>query len=97
MSKENLLLSADGDISLYKVEKEILNNLDELIEEFYKWKKTNCYDETLFVKFLKTKYGENSIEFIKVVGLYCGYINPKTGKIENDIKEEYKKTRWYNF
>jgi hypothetical protein len=97
MSKENLLLSADGDISLYKVDKEILNNLDNLIEEFYKWKKTKCYDETLFVKFLKNKFGENSIEFIKIVGLYCGKINQETGKIEDEIEEEYKETRWYNF
>jgi hypothetical protein len=97
MNKGNLLLSADGDISLYKVNNEILNNFDNLIEEFYKWKKTMCYDETLFVKFLKKKLGEDSIEFIKIVGHYSGKINRKTGKIENDIEEEYKETKWYNF
>jgi hypothetical protein len=97
MNKDNLLLSCDGDVSLYKVDKEILNNFDELIEEFYKWKKTKCYDETLFVKFLKNKFGANSIEFIRIVGLYGGKINQKTGNIEHDIEEEYKDTKWYNF
>jgi hypothetical protein len=96
-NKEDLLLSADGDISLYKVDKEIFNNLDELIERFYKWKKTNCYDETLFVKFLRNRFGENSVEFVKIVGLFGGKINQKTGRIENDIEEEYQATRWYNF
>ena len=56
-----LLLSADGDIGLYKVNKFILDNFDSIIKDFFKWKKTNCYDETLFVKFIKGKYGEDSI------------------------------------
>jgi hypothetical protein len=55
--------------------------------------KTKCYDETLFVKFLKNKFGANSIEFIRIVGLYGGKINQKTGNIEHDIEEEYKNTR----
>jgi hypothetical protein len=97
MSKENLLLSADGDISLYQVDKEILDNFDDLIEEFYKWKETNCYDETLFVKFLRNKFGEKTVEFVKIVGMACGKVNPRTGKIEDDIEEEYRETRYYNF
>lgn len=96
MAKENLLLSADGAISLYKTDKEIMNNLDELIDEFYKWKQTSTFDETLFVKFLKTKYGEKSIEFVKVVDCNSKF-NPQTGNIEVVIEEEYKETRWYNF
>ena len=48
-----LLLSADGDIGLYKVDKFILDNFNDILTDFLKWKKTNCYDETLFVKFIK--------------------------------------------
>jgi hypothetical protein len=95
--KEDLLLSHDGDISLYKVDKNILNDLDELLQEFYKWKRTNCYDETLFVKFLRNKFGEKSVEFVKIVGVVGGKINQRTGEIEDDIEEEYKETKYYNF
>lgn len=42
---EKLMLSADGDIILYEVEKQILNDFDDLIEQFFQWKKVNCYDE----------------------------------------------------
>ena len=55
------MLSADGDIMLYEVDKQILNDFDNLIKQFFKWKKTNCYDEQLFVKFLQQKYGNNVI------------------------------------
>ncbi len=51
-----LLLSADGDIMLYEVNKKILDDFDNLIDQFFQWKKTNCYDEQLFVKFLQQKY-----------------------------------------
>ena len=61
---EKLMLSADGDIMLYEVDKQILNDFDNLIKQFFKWKKTNCYDEQLFVKFLQQKYGNNVIKFI---------------------------------
>lgn len=97
MKKEKLLLSADGDISLYEVDREILRNLDDLLGQFYKWKKTNRYDETLFVKFLKLKYGDDSVKFIKIVGVCCGKIDQRTGKIEDDIEEEYKDVTYYNF
>lgn len=49
---EKLMLSADGDIMLYEVDKQILNDFDNLIKQFFKWKKTNCYDEQLFVSIL---------------------------------------------
>jgi hypothetical protein len=97
MSKENLLLSADGDVSLYKVDKEILDNFDKLLDEFYDWKQTSAYDETLFVEFLQTKYGKNSIEFVKVVGYPAGRINKQTGEIEDVFESDYKDTKWYNF
>jgi hypothetical protein len=97
MKKEDLLLSHDGDIALYKVDKYILDDLDELLKQFYKWKRTNCYDETLFVKFLRNKFGEKSVEFVKIVGVVGGKINQRTGEIEDDIEEEYKETKYYNF
>ncbi len=52
---EKLMLSADGDVILYEVARQILNDFDNLIEEFYEWKKTSCYDEQLFVEFLQQK------------------------------------------
>lgn len=58
---ENLLLSADADVSLYRVKKEIMENFDKILADFFKWKKTNCYDETLFVKYVKNKFGNDSI------------------------------------
>ena len=80
-----LLLSADGDIGLYKVDKIILDNFDNIICDFFKWKKKNCYDETLFVKFIKMTYGNDTISFKKIVGCYP------------DVEEEYKSIKWFNF
>lgn len=81
------MLSADGDIMLYEVDKQILNDFDNLIEQFFKWKKTNSYDEQLFVKFLQQKYGNNAIKFIKNLGQFdC-----------NSIPKEYEGIKWFNF
>ncbi|WP_270942280.1 hypothetical protein [Romboutsia lituseburensis] len=80
-----LLLSADGDIGLYKVDKIILDKFDTILADFFKWKKTNRYDETLFVKFIKSIYGDESISLKKIVGCYP------------DIEEEYKNIKWFNF
>lgn len=84
-----LLLSADSDISLYYVSKEILNNFDNLLDEFYKRKTESCFDETLFVEFLKDKFGDNAVSFVKIVG--------KAYSPNPIIEEEYKDTKWYNF
>ena len=80
-----LLLSADGDIGLYKVDKIILDNFNTILTDFFKWKKTNCYDETLFVTFIKKRYGDKSIIFKKIVGCYP------------NVEEEYKNIKWINF
>lgn len=79
----NLALSADGEIKLYEVSKTILESFDDLLEQFFEWKTTNCYDEQLFVKFLQGKLGKGSVKFIKNLG----YRMPK----------EYKHILWYNF
>lgn len=98
MMKNNyILLSADGDISLYKIDNNILLNLDEHLKNFYKWKKTFCYDETLFVEYIKKHFGENTIVYCQKVGCVGSKINQYTGKIEDDIEEEYKDIQWYNF
>lgn len=47
--------------------------------------KKNCYDETLFVKFIKMTYGNDAISFKKIVGCYL------------DVEEEYKSIKWFNF
>lgn len=84
---EKLMLSADGDIMLYEVDKQILNNFDNLIEQFFEWKKTNCYDEQLFIKFLQQKYGNNAIKFVKNLGWFdC-----------NNVPKEYENIKWFNF
>lgn len=79
----NLALSADGEIKLYEVSKNILDDFDDLLEQFYDWKNTSCYDEQLFVKFLQTKFGAKSVKFIKNLGY--------------DIPKEYEHILWYNF
>lgn len=79
----NLALSADGEIKLYNVNQKILDSFDDLLGEFYDWKKTNCYDEQLFVKFLQNKFSTNSVRFVKNLGW--------------DIPKEYEKIRWFNF
>ena len=95
---ENLLLSTDGDISLYKVDNEVYKNLDDLVREFDNSKNTNCFDETLFVEFIKNKFGNESIEFIKVVGeCNAGNFNEELDRFEDLIEEEYKNTKKINF
>ncbi len=79
----NLALSADGDIKLYHVNQKILDSFDDLLDEFYDWKKTSCYDEQLFVKFLQDKFGAKSIQFVKNLG--------------RNIPKEYESVCWYNF
>lgn len=84
---EKLMLSADGDVGLYEVDKQIVTNFDRLIKQFYQWKKTNCYDEQLFVKFLRLKYGDNAIRQIKNLGLVP----------YDSASSEYEHIKWYNF
>ena len=84
---EKLMLSADGEIMLYEVHKKILADFDNLIEQFFQWKKTNCYDEQLFVKFLQQKYGKDAIKFIKNLKWFD----------DNNIPKEYENIKWYNF
>lgn len=79
----NLALSADCEIKLYHVNQKILDSFDELLEEFYDCKMTNCYDEQLFVEFLQNKFGTKSIQFVKNLGW--------------NIPKEYGSVRWYNF
>ena len=95
---ENLLLSTDGDILLYKLKKEVYEKLDDLVKEFDETKNTNCFDETLFVEFIKNKFGNESIEFIKVVGeCNAGNFNEELDRFEDLIEEEYKNTKKINF
>lgn len=96
MKDMNILLSADGDVSLYRVSKYIWNHFDELIEDFHTWNKKKRYDETLFVNYLKARFGEKSIAFIKIVGQYAG--SPNMIFLDgNDITEQYVDTKWFNF
>ncbi|MDI9469565.1 MAG: hypothetical protein QM296_05085 [Bacillota bacterium] len=94
--ERKILLSADETVSLYKVSEDIWEQFDTLLDDFFKWKKTKYYDETLFVKFLKNRFGETSISFIRTVGEYAGEPNMiiQNGK---NVTEQYKDIRWFNF
>ena len=95
---ENLLLSADSDISLYEIKKEIFEILDDLCNKFWEGKNMDCYDETAFVRFIKNKYGDDSIKFIKVVGqCSAGDFNEELDRFEDLIQEEYKSAKRINF
>lgn len=82
-----LMLSADGDIMLYEVSKQILDQFDDLLEQFFDWKETNCYTEQLFVKFLQNRCGNESIKFVKNLGCFPA----------DKIPEEYANIKWFNF
>ena len=84
---EKLMLSADGDVMLYEVDGQILKNFDNLLEQFYEWKDTNCYNEQLFVKFLQMKCGKDSVKFIKNLGWFD----------DDHMPEECVNVKWYNF
>lgn len=82
-----LMLSADGDVMLYEVEKSIINNFDNILEDFYNQNKTKNYDEQLFVEYLQKRFGSEAIKFIRNLGCF-DYDN---------IPNEYENIKWYNF
>lgn len=82
-----IMLSADGDVGLYKVDKQIYDHFDDLLEQFYQWKKTSCYDEQLFVKFLRQRYGDKAIRLIENLG-WSPY---------DSASKDYENIKWYNF
>lgn len=82
-----LMLSADGDVILYEVDKNIINDFDNILEQFYSWKKTNCYNEQLFVEYIQKKFGSESIKFIKNLGWFS----------HDNIPNEYRNIKWFNF
>ncbi len=84
---DKLMLSADGDIMLYEVSKNIISDFDSILEEFYNSKKTKNYDEQLFIGFLQKKFGKGSIRFIKNLGRFNS----------DNIPNEYKNIKWHNF
>ena len=85
---EPLMLSADGEIGLYMAEREIVENLDDYIEDFYSRLPSHgirVFDETDFVRYLHRKKGAESISLVKTVGN------------DAELPEEWKGIRWYNF
>ena len=96
MREKSILLSADSDVSLYSVSKDIWNDFDKLLDDFFNWKRKNIFDETLFVKYLRKRFGEESITFVRIVGEYAGSPNMilLDGK---DITEQYSDIKWFNF
>ena len=95
---KNILLSADGYISLYLIKEELFEIIDELVKEFDISNNTNCFDEKIFVKFLCEKYGEDSIKFVKIVGkCNAGDYNEELDKFDDLIEDEYKNVKLINF
>ncbi|MGN0534893.1 MAG: hypothetical protein ACI4IR_02710 [Eubacterium sp.] len=88
-NQNKLLLSADGKISLYRVQQTILDEFDKLLDDFYKNKTEKSFDETLFVEYLKNRLGEDSISFVR----YVGWVNTP----QPEIEELYRDVKWYNF
>lgn len=88
-NQNKLLLSADGKISLYRVQQSILDEFDKLLDDFYKNKTEKSFDETLFVEYLNNRLGEDSISFVR----YVGWANSP----EPEIEELYRDVKWYNF
>lgn len=84
---EKLMLSADGDIILYEVSKQIIDQFDNLLDQFFEWKETNCYSEQLFVNFLQNICGNESIKFVNNLGYFYA----------DKIPEEYANIKWFNF
>ncbi len=84
---DKLMLSADGDIILYEVCKNIISDFDSILEEFYNQKNTKNYDEQQFVEYLKKKFGKESIRFIKNLGCLDS----------DNIPSEYSNVKWHNF
>lgn len=99
--KSKILLSADSDVSLYEVIAEIEKNLNDLVDEFYDFNESNTYDEELFVRFLKKKYGKNSIKFLSVVGTYTSaHMKGQSDMIFDgnvDVSFKFKDIKWINF
>ena len=91
IKKAYVLLSADFDIGLYKVDKNIEEDLEKIKIEFLENLRNNTYDQSDFVKFLENKYGQDSIKFIKNIGTY--------GSEENIVEYEnyIKFLKYINF
>nr|WP_072536567.1 hypothetical protein [Anaerococcus mediterraneensis] len=68
--KAYILLSADFDIGLYEVDKNIEEDLEKIEIDFLESLRKNTYDQSDFAKFIENKYGQDSIRFIKNVGTY---------------------------
>lgn len=99
-NKNYILLSHDGDISLYRIDENIQLNLDEYLEAFDQWRQRKgmkAYDDSTFADYIKKRYGEDAIMYCKKVGRVGGKVNQYTGKIEDDIEEEYRDIQWHNF
>lgn len=95
---KNILLSADGDISLYLIKEELFEIIEELVKEFDISNNTNCFDEKKFVKFLCEKYGNECIKFVKIVGkCNAGDYNEEIDKFDDLIEDEYKNVKLINF
>ena len=69
----------------FQLRQDFASRITEDESDFFKWKKTNCYDETLCVTFIKKRYGDKSIILKKIVGCYP------------NVEEEYKSIKWFNF
>ena len=83
---KKLMLSADSNVMLYEVSDKIIDDFENILDNFYAWKKTNCYDEQLFVQYIQQVFGEKTIKFIEDLG--CDY---------DKIAKEHLDIKWYNF
>lgn len=98
---KQVLLSADGLLSVYSVPDIVADNLVGYCNEFDEWLRTNphakeyrtdigvCYTEQDFIKYLNTWiFPDSPSQLIEVLdGVW----------VDSDVPDEYKKCEWFNF
>ena len=101
---KNILLSADGEISVYRVPDYAADELDEYCETFFRWMKESpdaqryrfnvngvaCvqYDETDFIRYLNEYVCNERSEIIETL---AGVYDEKS------VPEKYRGLPYYNF
>lgn len=97
---KNILLSADGEVFVYSVSEEVVNNLEKYLNDFMNWMQNGkeetkkfricgalCYDQSDFIEYINNVLGKKAVEVENL-----GWIDSK-----EEIPDKYKELIWYNF
>lgn len=90
---KNVVLSADGERSIYLVPDEAADNLDEIsFKPFYGWLENDpsaekyrtgqgyCFDETAFIEYLAQRFPDTPPRFVEALGIDFGAPLPERYK-----------------